>query len=52
MEYHDRKRSYQSQAPLVDDIKDKKYRMLTHASFRRLLNWLNGENEDNDSGGS
>jgi DNA-directed RNA polymerase specialized sigma24 family protein len=25
--------------------------MLTHASFHRLLNWLNEENEDNDSGG-
>jgi DNA-directed RNA polymerase specialized sigma24 family protein len=44
-------RSYQSQDPLVDDIQEKKYRMLTHSSFHRLLNWLNGEDEDNDSGG-
>jgi DNA-directed RNA polymerase specialized sigma24 family protein len=51
MEYHGQKRGYQSQDPLIDDIRDKKYRMLTHASFHRLLKWLNGENEDTDSGG-
>jgi DNA-directed RNA polymerase specialized sigma24 family protein len=51
MEYHGRKRSYQSQDPLVGDIQDKRDRMLTHASFHRLLNWLKGENEDTDSGG-
>jgi DNA-directed RNA polymerase specialized sigma24 family protein len=51
MEYHSQKRSYQSQDTLIDDIRDKKNRMLTHASFHRLLNWLNGENEDSDSGG-
>jgi DNA-directed RNA polymerase specialized sigma24 family protein len=51
MEHHGRKRSYQSQDPLVDDIQDKKYRMLTHVSFHRLLNWLNEGNEDTDSGG-
>jgi DNA-directed RNA polymerase specialized sigma24 family protein len=53
MEHHGRKRSYQSQDPLVDDIQDKRYRMLTHASFHRLLSWLNGEEEEEDivSGG-
>jgi DNA-directed RNA polymerase specialized sigma24 family protein len=53
MEYHGRKRSYQSQDPLVDDIQDKRDRMLTHASFHRLLNWLNEEKEEEDlvSGG-
>jgi DNA-directed RNA polymerase specialized sigma24 family protein len=50
MEYHGSKRSYQSQDPLVDDIRAKKYRMLTHASFHRLLDWLKGENGDTDSG--
>jgi DNA-directed RNA polymerase specialized sigma24 family protein len=51
MEYHGQKSSYQSQDPSVDDIRAKKYRMLTHASFHRLLDWLNEENEDDDSGG-
>jgi DNA-directed RNA polymerase specialized sigma24 family protein len=53
MEYHGQKRSHQSQDPFVDEIQDKKYRVLTHASFHRLLNWLNEENddEDNASGG-
>jgi DNA-directed RNA polymerase specialized sigma24 family protein len=53
MEYHSRKRNFQSQDPLVDDIQDKRYRMLTHASFHRLLNWLNEEKEEEDivSGG-
>jgi DNA-directed RNA polymerase specialized sigma24 family protein len=51
MEYYGQKKSYQSHDPLVDDIHDKKYGMLTQASFHRLLNWLNGDNEDNESGG-
>jgi DNA-directed RNA polymerase specialized sigma24 family protein len=51
MNYHSQKRSYQSQDPSVDDVQAKKDRMLTHASFHLLLDWLNEENEDDDSGG-
>jgi DNA-directed RNA polymerase specialized sigma24 family protein len=36
---------------LVASIQGKKYRVLTPAAFHRLLNWLNEENDDNDSGG-
>jgi DNA-directed RNA polymerase specialized sigma24 family protein len=36
---------------LVAGIQGKKFRVLTQASFHRLLNWLNGENDDDDSGG-
>jgi DNA-directed RNA polymerase specialized sigma24 family protein len=36
---------------LVTGIQGKKYRVLTQAAFHRLLNWLNEENEDDDSGG-
>jgi hypothetical protein len=51
MEYYGRKKSHQSQDPFVAAIQAKKYRVLTQDSFHRLLNWLNGENEDTDSGG-
>jgi DNA-directed RNA polymerase specialized sigma24 family protein len=51
MNYPGQKIGYQSQDHLVDDTRAKKYRVLTHDSFHRLLNWLNGEDEDTDSGG-
>jgi hypothetical protein len=55
MEYRGGKESHKSQDPspslLIAGIQGKKNRALTQAASRRLLNWFNEENDDQDSGG-
>lgn len=42
--------SQEAFSQLVAGIRGKKYRMLTQASFHRLLNWLNDGDDDSDGG--
>jgi len=55
MKYRGGKESHKSQdtspSLLIAGIQGKKYRALTQAASRRLLNWFNEEYDDQDSGG-